>query len=182
MPRNGVRVIGEVGLSPEIMVKVDLGGLDISFAEVVLNKSPDEVHAIVAAYIQQASRARAANDIHFYVLEAQARRDVLRDLPETERAYMKKRIDERTRERASWEAAYEVHKPRTPFQLTPKHKQWLETFEAETKRYVEDNFSAAARERVQKELAESETKIRRQRAIMAGTERADMIEMDSAAD
>jgi hypothetical protein len=160
----------EVPVTAEAVVQADIGGMSIAFTRVVIDS---EIDSWLDTCRRAVNRQRAQQELVEALVDIEARKETLRSAPERERDMVKDRAAEQVRMRASWEAAHNTAGARTEFRLSPKYRQALEGFEAETERKRAE--FAADREKVEAEMPLYEARAARARAIIAGAERSEVI-------
>jgi hypothetical protein len=160
----------EVPVTAEAVVQADAFGMTVAFTRVVVD---GEIDAWLDTCRRAISRQRAHHELLEALSDLAAVQETMRSGPALERGLVKARADEQVRMRASWEAAHNTAGARTEFRLTPKYRQALEEFEAETARQVAK--LAAAREAAVAKVPNFEARVARSRALIAGAERSEVI-------
>lgn len=162
-------------ISPEIVVQADIGGMTIAFTTQARGDAAT-INAHLDLFAKAISRQRAQAELIEALVDVRAIREALALSPERERATMKGRTDERVRMIAAFEASHNARGARSAFGLNAAQRQGLQNFDAETEQkraeFASDRENAAA------ELPRHIARVARQRAIIAGADRADVIEDD----
>lgn len=160
MPKN---------LCPEIVIQADIGGMTIAFTEIVTDKTPEEIDERLDHYRRSIGRQRAHQSLVESLVDLRARKEALEQMPDKERAFLKERMDERARMKVQFEAQRQRSGA-----LSVKQEQDLRNFDAQTaaerKRRFEDD-----RKKIESEIPLFEAQVARQRAIIAGRERSEVI-------
>lgn len=129
----------------ELVLQAEVLGISIAFTvpaegdEARLNRAID-MHA------NAINRFRATQELRFHYVDYLAALKAEKDFPKSKAEYIKKRTEMRTRERASWAAAFNASKPnaRIEFSETAQHRQKLAQFDDETNAKLAEMDQAAA--------------------------------------
>jgi hypothetical protein len=170
MPRE-IRESGPV--APEITIQADIGGATIAIVELVSGMTAEKLDARLDMYRRALERQRAHNLLVEALVELHARRDTLEQLPERRAEKAKERVTERARMAAAFAASAEASGRRTP-NLSAQQRQRLDEFDQMTP--VEMAKLDDEETRLKKEIPLYEAQVSRQRAIIAGRDRSDVID------
>ena len=163
----------EVPVTTEAHVEADIGAIKLMLTAVVTD---DEIDKRLDLWRTAISRQRAHFELIEALVDVRALGEALKLSPGLERTTMKGRADERVRMIAAFEAAHNARGARSEFSLNAAQRQGLQNFDAETE---EKRASFAAdREKAAADLPRHRARVARQRAIIAGADRADVIEDD----
>ncbi len=169
MPREA----HSIKASPQITVQCDIGGLQIAFIEQVENLTLDEVTQHLDLYRNVISRQRAQQSLIEALVDVDARQKRLAELDTAKAEALREIAERKARTRSSWEAAHEAMGRRAEFKLTDPQRKGLAAFDTEIT--DKDAEFEAERAKLERELPLYEAQVSRQRAIIAGRERAEVI-------
>lgn len=164
---------------PQVTVQADIGGMQVAFVELVPGSEKAKLDARLDLYRQAIDRQRAQQELVEALTDLRARQEALAQAPERERSLLKSRAEERVRLVAQWHAEYDARPHRVDFTLGNKHLAALHTFDEETDKKLSDECAAC--ERIRAELPMYEARIARQRRIIAGATRAEVMEEEPLA-
>lgn len=157
-----------------LVVQGDIGGVQLAL-EQHLDASADADY--INERLDMMTRAFWRQQAHPRLWEAmvdvKARRDALEKLPERELDYAKSRVEERARMVASWHAAHAVSK-RAAFEFSRSQTQALADFDKATSDKQAE--MAAEKIRIGKEIPLYEAQVARQRAVLAGADRSEVLD------
>ncbi len=173
MPRKTPEHAPATTISPEIVVQADIGGMQIAFTTQARGDEAT-INAHLDLFAKAISRQRARAELIEALVDVRAIREALALAPDRERAMVKERADQRVRMIAAFEAAHQARGARSDFSLNAAQRQGLQTWDAETDQKRAE--FAADREKAVAELPRHIARVARQRAIIAGADRADVIE------
>ena len=153
----------------DVVLQGEIGGITYAISGPV---NCDNFDAELDFRRRALERQRAHNSLVEALVDLKAREESVRDYPERERAMLKGRAEERARKIASFDAAASIS-PRRVQGRSKSDQQWLDEFDAQTK--AEQAKMAAEKERIEKEIPMYDAQVSRQRAIIAGRDRSDVI-------
>ncbi len=169
MPREA----HSIKASPQITVQCDIGGLQIAFIEQVESLTLDEVTQHLDLYRNVISRQRAQQALIEALVDVDARQKRLVELDTAKAQALRDIAEEKARTRAAWEAGHQAMGRRADFKMTDPQKKALVQFDERIQQ--KDAEFEAERARLERELPLYEAQVSRQRAIIAGRERAEVI-------
>ena len=156
--------------SPEITIQADIGGCQVAIVEMVGAESAADIDARLDVYRKAIERQRAHNSLIEALVDLTARCEALAMLPEREREWARTRAAERARLAASFDAAAQTRRSGS---RSLQEKQALEKFDEQTP--IDQGKFAVEREKLMKEIPMYEAQVARQRAIIAGRDRSEVM-------
>lgn len=154
----------------EAVVQADIGGVSIAFTG---NVTAEDMDGTLDRWMRAISRQRAQFQLIEELVDLQACRDTVVQAPKLERELGAQRAIERAHMVAQWQAQHEASGARAGFQLSPQHRRAITEFDADTERKRAELSQQV--ERARAKIPECEARVARQRAIIGGRERADVI-------
>jgi hypothetical protein len=154
--------------SPEVVVQAEVAGMTIAFTAHVPEEKLDAYMDMVRRHID---RARAHNKLVEVLIDLTANEEALASWPERKAKAIAEIVAERTRLRAQYELANAGS--RRADGLSPKQQNDLEAFTPKIE--LEDKKFAAERKTIEGNILVYRDHVSRQRQIIAGAERADMV-------
>jgi hypothetical protein len=159
-------------VAPEITIQGDIGGATIAIVELVSGLTAAKLDDRLDMYRRAIERQRAHNSLVEALVDLHARTEALESLPQRRIDAAKARVQERARLAASFEAAGQLGGRRQEG-MSRQQKQRLDEFDAQTP--VEMARFDAERAQLEKEIPLYEAQVARQRAIIAGRDRSEVI-------
>jgi hypothetical protein len=158
---------------PEIVVKADMGGFEISMGALVGGTEP-EINDYLDLAARAINRQKAKIDLSIVLYDLADREAQLEALPEMERAYLRTRGEERARMRASFEAANQAGRRAANPALSQTQMQGLAQFDDATKAKQQEFTNRKAVLDV--EIPALRKRADRCRAMMDGKERHELMD------
>lgn len=159
-----------VPVTAEAVVQADIGGMSIAFTRVI---TPEEQDPWLDQCRKSINRQRAQHELVEALVDIEARKQAIDQLPERLAKLKKERAEERARMIASWQASHAAANRRVEFMPNAAQRQARDTFDQETARKIAE--AEADKEKVEAELPHYEARAARARAIIAGKERWETI-------
>jgi hypothetical protein len=161
--------------SPQIAIEADLGGFRLGFVESTEGLTRDEILAHCDTYREVISIQRAHQALLEALVDLKARQEALESLPTRETEALAAIVTDKARQQAAFEAARNngPRVARREFELNGQQRAALAQFDdkiAEKKREF-----AAEKLRLEKEIPVYLSQVSRQRAIIAGRDRAEVL-------
>jgi len=158
-----------------ICVQGDIGGVQVALerhidATADTDALNDALDTMTSAFWRQQAKIRLVEAL----VDVQSRRDTLAQLPGRIETYRKQRTAERERLEAKFRIAWNVAGKRTAYNPSRSDEQNLTAFDEETRNKLEE-FNRL-KGQTEFELPLYEKQILRQRAIIAGADRSEVIE------
>jgi hypothetical protein len=154
--------------SPEVVMQAEVAGMTIAFTAHVPEEKLDDYMDMVRRRID---RARAHNMLIEALIDQAACEEALASWPERKAKAIAEIVAERTRLRAKYEIANSG--TRRADGLSIKQENDLEAFTPKIE--FEDQKFAAERKKLEENIPVYRDRVSRQRQIIAGAERADMV-------
>jgi hypothetical protein len=154
--------------SPEVVIQAEVAGMTIAFTAHVPDGVLDDYMDMVRRRID---RARAHNMLIEALIDLAASEETLASWGARKAKAIEELVVERTRLRAS----YEVQNAGTRRSDGLTSKQHLDLLQYATKMQAEENKFDAERKKLEDNIPVYRDRVARQRAIIAGAERADMV-------
>jgi hypothetical protein len=171
---SGIRDAGlrdrETGnASPELVIQAEVGGVTIAFTELV-NGDEAKLRGRVEMYLRTVDFARAKQMLVEALIDLESRRETLNGWGASRDAAIKKLVEDRTRARATFVAGGRSDR------LTGAQQKTLDNFDAqiEQERAKWDQHKA----KIEEEIPRYAAQVARQRAILAGRDRSEVIGFD----
>ena len=165
---------GSGKIAPEITVQADVGGMSLAFVESTSGVDEATLKARVGIYRRVIDYARAQQSLVEALVDLQAVREALESWGERRVAALKAVADDRIREQASYEVANQSGpRAKRTDTFTDQQLQNLRNFDA--KRVAEAAKFDLEKENLEKALPRHEAQVARQRAILAGRDRSEVI-------
>lgn len=171
MPREH-RESGPV--APEITIQAEIGGCTIAIVELVSGLTPEKLDERLDLYRRSLERQRAHNSLVEALVDLHAHVETLALLPQRRREVARARVEERAKMAASFQAMTSIG-PRRQEGYTRQEQQRLDEFDAQTPHEMAKLDEE--QERLEKAIPLYELQVARQRAIIAGTDRSEVIGM-----
>jgi hypothetical protein len=165
---------GSGKIAPQITIQADVGGMSLAFVEDTSGVDEGKLRERVGIYRRVIDYARAQNSLVEALVDLQAVKEALASWDERRAAALKAVADEKIREQASYEAANQLGpRAKRTDGFTDQQMQNLRQFDA--KRAAEAAKFDLEKENLEKALPRHEAQVARQRAIIAGRDRSEVI-------
>ena len=163
---------GDGKVAPEITLQAEVGGFQIAIVDHMISATPAELDARLDIYRKAIERQRAHNSLVEALVDLTACSEALESWDDRRAEALALIAAEQARTRASFEAKNQVGRRRSE-ELTPAQNEALAEYpdrqKAEQARLDAEKATLKAR------LPMYETQVARQRAIIAGRDRSEVI-------
>jgi hypothetical protein len=162
-----------------LVIQGEIGGFQLCLEQHVDAATTDideRLDRMVSAFWRQRAKIALVDAL----VDVEARRKRLADLPDSEADYVAQRAAARALLRASFIQKHETSGKRGEFRLTPSQDEALRTHDVETAQKRAE--MAAEKLKLEHDLPIYEAQVSRQRAIIAGRDRSEVIDATDLAE
>lgn len=163
----------------EMVIQADIGGIQIALT-VPLDGAKDRQDEILDRSLKTVNRARAHQSLVEALIDTQARKERIEQIPAAIQELGERRIREKVEMRALWQAQHDATGRRSEFAEQAQHKKALVDFDIESEAQLKKLRDERAQ--LEKELPIYEMQVTRQRMILAGKDRSEVITMKPIAE